>query len=68
MEGHLNPGSPQKGEHAMLVELQGSWHLITRFQNAFAQGGLIYDNIMLAYEIFNSIRKRNKGKNSLNCL
>jgi len=36
--------------------------LITPFQNAFIQGRLITDNILLAHEIYDYMRKKKKDK------
>ena len=36
--------------------------LITSFQSTFVKGRFILDNLILRGEIFNTIRKRNKGK------
>ena len=37
-------------------------NLITPFQNAFIQGRQITDNIILAQEIFEFLKKKQKGK------
>ena len=36
--------------------------LITPFQNAFIQGRQIIDNIILAHEIFEFLKRKKKGK------
>lgn len=36
--------------------------LITPFQNAFIQGRLITDNILLAHEIYDYMRKKKKKR------